>query len=55
VSALQAAGCAVQLKLLPGKGHSMIGSEAEMRTCMQFWAKYLKQRPADPDFVEVHS
>lgn len=55
VSALQAVGCAVQLKVLPGKGHRMISSEAEMRVCMQFWAKHLKQRPADPDFVEVHS
>jgi hypothetical protein len=43
----------VQLKLLPGKGHGMISSEAEMRVCMQFWAKQLKHRPADPDYVEV--
>lgn len=50
---LRSAGCEVQLKTLPGKGHGMISSEDEMRTCMQFWAKHLKHRPADPDLVEV--
>lgn len=53
VSALQAAGCPVQLQVLPGKGHAMISSETEMRTCMTFWAKHLKHRLADPNFVEV--
>jgi hypothetical protein len=53
VSVLQAAGCPVQLQVLPGKGHFMINSEPEMRACMTFWAKHLKQRPADPDYVEV--
>lgn len=55
VAALQAAGCPVQLKVLPGKCHGMINSEAEMRVCMQFWAEHLMHRPADPDFVEVQS
>lgn len=53
VAALRAAGCEVQLEVLPGKGHGMISSQEEMRSCMQFWAQHLRRRPADPNFVEV--
>jgi hypothetical protein len=53
VTVLKAAGCPVELKVVTGKGHSMIGSEVEMRSCMQFWAQHLKQRPANADFEEV--
>eukprot|EP00775_Hariotina_reticulata_P012329 gene12329-12464_t len=50
---LQQAGCRVELKCLPGKGHSMITSAAEMQACMTFWAARLRQRPTDAAFVEM--
>ncbi|KAF8060498.1 histidine--tRNA ligase [Scenedesmus sp. PABB004] len=54
VAALAAAGCAARLVPVPGKGHGMIGGEAEIRAVMEFWGARLRARPvaADASFVE---
>lgn len=38
-------GMDVEFRNIPGKGHSMISSEAETRILMEFWAKHLSNRP----------
>eukprot|EP00300_Choanocystis_sp_HF-7_P013134 c18169_g1_i3.p1 GENE.c18169_g1_i3~~c18169_g1_i3.p1 ORF type:complete len:166 (+),score=23.08 c18169_g1_i3:511-1008(+) len=35
------------------KGCSMIGSEAEMRPCMELWSRALSRRPVDNSFEQV--
>lgn len=52
-SSLQAAGCAVELVSLPGKGHGMMSSVEETRAVMQFCGQRLKVRPADHDLIEM--
>jgi len=41
---LRAAGCAVQQKHLPTKGHEMINRPDEMQMCMEFWSSHLLAR-----------
>lgn len=43
-AALGVAGCAVTRQPFP-RGHGMLGSEAEVRACMQFWAGHLAAGP----------
>ena len=53
---LEAEGHSVEFHSIPGKGHSMIGSEKESRLLMEFWAKHLSSRPVggpDGDILEI--
>lgn len=40
-----AAGSVIHFHSIPGKAHGMVGSPAEMRHLMAFWAQALKHRP----------
>jgi len=59
LSGLRKAGSDAGLYSVAGKGHAMIGSEAEMRAIMAFWAKHLKAGPPKTakggEFVEVQN
>ncbi|GAX76125.1 hypothetical protein CEUSTIGMA_g3568.t1 [Chlamydomonas eustigma] len=45
----------VRLHVVKGKGHSMVGSEAEMRALMEFWAENLDSRPSGEDLIEIQT
>ena len=47
------AGSVVQFHSIPGKAHGMVGSPAEMRHLMGFWAQNLKHRPVQADSGEA--
>ena len=47
------AGSLVQFYSIPGKAHNMVGSPAEMRHLMGFWAQALKHRPVQANSGEA--
>jgi predicted esterase len=48
-------GMEVEMHSIPGKGHTMLNSEAETRIVMQFWAQNLSNRPPPADDDEIES
>ena len=47
------AGSVIQFRSIPEKAHGMVGSPAEMRHLMGFWAQALKHRPVQANSGEA--